>query len=77
MVDEGVEVVRALPKGANHDAGDTAKGAKFSLHRTDVALLSAAIGLVPFFYNSMSLVENMNGRFPATFRLALWMAKPN
>ena len=31
---------------------------------------------VPFFYNSMSLAENMNGRFLATFCLALCMAKP-
>ena len=29
-----------------------------------------------FFYNSISLAENMNGRFLATFCLALCMAKP-
>ena len=46
MVDEGVEVVGPLTKGADHDAVDSAKRAKFSLNRTDVARFCPAIVLI-------------------------------
>ena len=68
-----MEIIGCLPKGANHDAVDSAKCAQFAFNRTNLFLVCTTVGLV----RSSCLGKVLGGELTCYLSTALMASCPS